>query len=77
MGLVAELLASPHLFEGLAIAVAFVFLSGYYGDFTEGFAYKGFPRIGWDNWQLTNHKAKVRFISSARELITEGFKQVR
>lgn len=77
MAIIADLLASPHLVEGIVIAVVVVFLSGYYGDFADGFPYKNVPSVGWDSWELTNKKAKARFISSAKEVIAQGFDQVR
>ena len=77
MTLVAELLASPYLLEGVAVTLAVIFLSGYYGDFAEGFPYSNVPSVGWDRWALTNRKAKQRFVTSSRALIKEGFDQVR
>lgn len=77
MGVFADLLASPYLVEGVVAAVAVVFLSTYFGDFADGFAYKNVPIVGWNQWELTNKKAKNRFVSSAKELIAEGFAQVR
>lgn len=77
MGVIADLLESPYLVEGVVVALAIVFLSTYYGDFADGFAYRNIPIVGWNTWELTNKKAKNRFLSSAKELIAEGFAQVR
>lgn len=76
MGLIADLLASPYLVEGVVVSVVVLFLSSFYSDFAEEFPYRGIPSVGWNPWSLTNKKAKSRFVSSARELIAEGFSQV-
>ncbi|KAK2768531.1 hypothetical protein FQN54_000387 [Arachnomyces sp. PD_36] len=77
MAILTDLLASPYLVDGIIVALGVVFLSNYFGDFADGFPYKNIPSVGWDSWTLTNKKAKDRFVSSARELIAQGFDQVR
>lgn len=77
MAILADLLATPYVVEGVIVAVAAVLLSSLFGDFADEFPYRNIPSVGWDSWTLTNKKTKDRFVSSARELIAQGFAQVR
>lgn len=77
MALISQLLDNPYTLQGVLVAAAFVILSAFYKDLTHGMPYKDIPLVGRGLWELSNKKAKNRFMTSARELITQGFDQVR
>lgn len=77
MAVISQLLDNPYALQGLLIAAAFVILSALYKDLTHGIPYKDIPIVGRGLWELSNKKAKNRFMTSARDLITQGFEQVR
>lgn len=77
MGLVNQLMENPYLLQGLVVAAALVVVSTLYNDLTHGIPYKNVPIVGRGLWELSNKKAKNRFMSSARQLFAQGFEQVQ
>ncbi|PYH45116.1 cytochrome P450 [Aspergillus saccharolyticus JOP 1030-1] len=75
MALIVEHLESHHLLQGAAVALLLVLVSSFYGAVISSFPYKNIPLIGKSQWELSNSKAKQRFVTSAKELIAEGFSQ--
>lgn len=77
MALITELVESPYLMQGVLVAIVLLFLSGFSRDLAHGLPYKNIPIVGRSRWELSNKKAKNHFMTSARELIAQGFEQVR
>lgn len=76
MAVIVELLENPYVLQGLAVVIFFVYVSHLLRDLADGFPYKNIPLVGKSRWELSNTKAKERFVSSANELIRQGFEQV-
>lgn len=75
---VLEALEAPTLLlRGSAAVLLVIFLSHLFRELADGFPYRDIPLVGKSRWELSNKKAKERFISSAHELIQQGFSQVR
>lgn len=77
MAVIVELLQNPNVLQGVAVALLTIFASHYFRDFADGFPYSKIPLVGKSRWELSNQKAKTRFVNGARELIKQGFSQVR
>lgn len=77
MALISQLLENPYTLQSVLVAAALVVLSAFYKDLTHGLPHKNIPVVGRGLWELSNKKAKDRFVSSARDLISQGFDQVR
>ncbi|RAL16400.1 cytochrome P450 [Aspergillus homomorphus CBS 101889] len=77
MALILEHLESQHLVQGAVVALLLIFVSSFYHDIADSFPYKNIPLIGKSRWELSNSKAKQRFVTSAKELFAEGFSQGR
>lgn len=76
MGVLAELLETPYIVQGVCIALLAVFVSSFWDDLADEIPYGRVPLVGKNWWDLSNKKAKSRFTRSARELIAEGFAKV-
>lgn len=76
MALVTELFDNPYLLQGVLVAIVLVFLSGFSRDLAHGLPYKNIPVVGRGRWEISNKKAKNRFVKSARQMISQGFEQV-
>ncbi|KAJ5564247.1 hypothetical protein N7513_000489 [Penicillium frequentans] len=77
MALVTELLSTPHIVQGICVALLVVFISSVWNDISDEIPYARFPLVGKSWWDLSNKKAKSRFSQSARALIAEGFTKGR
>jgi hypothetical protein len=76
MALISELLENQYFLQGIAVALLLVVVSNFYQELVAGFPYWHIPIVGRSRWEITNGKAKQRFLSSAKELIDQGFSQV-
>ena len=76
MALITDLFDNTYVLQGVLVAVALVFLSSFSRDLAHGLPYKNIPVVGRGSWEISNKKAKNRFMNSARELIMQGFEQV-
>lgn len=76
MALLADLSTSPYFLPCVLATLAFVLFSSLYDHIADEFPYRRFPTVGKGRWEITNRKAKNRFVTSARELISQGFSQV-
>ena len=77
MALLAELLATPYLVQGMCVAVLVLLVSSVWKDLADEIPYRQVPLVGKKWWDLSNKKAKARFSEAARALIAEGFAKVR
>jgi hypothetical protein len=77
MPVLLDFLESHYLFQGLVVAVAFVFVSSFFKELADGLPYSKIPLVGRNRWEISNAKAKKCFVTSAKELIAQGFSQVR
>lgn len=78
MAVILDVLEAPKLLlQGAAAALLVIFLSHFFRELADGFPYRDIPLVGKSRWELSNKKAKERFVSSARELIQQGFSQVK
>lgn len=77
MAILFDVLESHHLLQGVAVALLLIFTSTFYHELVDSFPYKNIPLIGKSKWEITNTKAKQRFVTSAKDLFAEGFSQVR
>ncbi|RAH46897.1 cytochrome P450 [Aspergillus brunneoviolaceus CBS 621.78] len=77
MAFIIEQLESYHLLQGAVVALLLVLVLRFSQESTESFPYKNIPLIGKSRWELSNSKAKQRFVTSAKELFEEGFSQGR
>ncbi|KAF9888074.1 hypothetical protein FE257_009339 [Aspergillus nanangensis] len=75
MALLLELLESQHAIQGLAVALVLLFVSSFYSALADGIPYWNIPLVGRSRWELSNTKAKNRFVTSAKDLIEQGFGQ--
>lgn len=76
MAVTAELLQNTYLLQGVAVALVVVFLSHYLRELADGLPYKNIPVVKKKGWGLSNLKDKQRYVSSAKQLIHQGFSQV-
>lgn len=74
---VVDSLDAQTIIRGIALALILVFVSQFFKEFADGFPYWHIPVVGRSRWELSNTKAKTRFVHSAKELIEEGFREVR
>ncbi|OOF99129.1 hypothetical protein ASPCADRAFT_513213 [Aspergillus carbonarius ITEM 5010] len=77
MAILFDVLESHHLLQGVAVALLLIFTSTFYHELVDSFPYKNIPLIGKSKWEITNTKAKQRFVTSAKDLFAEGFSQGR
>lgn len=77
MALLAELLTTPYLVQGMCVAVLVLLVSSVWKDLADEIPYRQVPLVGKKWWDLSNKKAKARFSEAARALIAEGFAKVR
>ncbi|GKZ68719.1 hypothetical protein AnigIFM50267_003461 [Aspergillus niger] len=77
MAVILEVLDNQHLLQGVVLALVLVFVSSFYHEIADSFPYKNIPLVGKGKWEITNTKAKHRFVTSAKELFAEGFSQGR
>ena len=77
MALLAELLTTPYLVQGMCVAVLVLLVSSVWKDLADEIPYRQVPLVGKKWWDLSNKKAKTRFSEAARALIAEGFAKVR
>lgn len=76
MAVLAELLETPFVVQGICFALLAVFVSSFWDDLADEIPYGRVPLVGKNWWDFSNKKAKSRFTQSARELIKEGFAMV-
>ncbi|KAF7182960.1 hypothetical protein CNMCM7691_002704 [Aspergillus felis] len=77
MSLLSELLQSPYFLQGIAVALLLVVVSNFYQVLVDGSPYRNIPLVGRSKWEVSNSKAKERFVASAKELFAQGFSQGR
>ncbi|GES63543.1 cytochrome P450 [Aspergillus terreus] len=77
MAVILDVLDTHHLVQGIAVALLLVFVSSFYRDLADGIPYRNIPLVGRSRWEFSNKKAKQRFVSSAKELMAQGFSQGR
>ncbi|KAF7594216.1 hypothetical protein BBP40_009920 [Aspergillus hancockii] len=70
-------LDNHYLLQGIAVVLTLVFVSNFYRELADGLPYRKIHLIGRSRWEITNAKAKKRFVASAKELIAQGFSQGR
>lgn len=74
---VLEALQAPSLLlRGAGAVVLLILLSHLFRELSDGFPYRDIPLVGKSRWELSNTKAKERFVNSAHDLIQQGFSQV-
>ncbi|KAF4201487.1 hypothetical protein CNMCM8927_001473 [Aspergillus lentulus] len=77
MALISELLQSPYFLQGIAVSLLLVVVSNFYRELVDGFPYRNIPLVGRSRWEISNSKAKERFVASAKDLFAQGFSQGR
>ncbi|KAJ5815383.1 hypothetical protein N7474_007160 [Penicillium riverlandense] len=78
MAVLAQVLESPYLIQGVVVALLAVLASSFWDDLSDEIPYRRVPLVGKNWWSdLTNKKAKARFTQGARALIAEGFSRGR
>ena len=76
MAVLAELLNSPYVVQGACVALLVVFITFIWDDIVDEIPHRRVPLVGRTWWEITNKKARARFVQSGRELIAEGFAKV-
>lgn len=76
IALLTDFSTSPYLLPCILATLAIVLVATLYNDISDELPYRRFPMVGKGRWEITNRKAKNRFLTSARELISQGFSQV-
>lgn len=76
MAVVAALLENTYLLHSVAVALVAVFLSHYLRELADSRPYKNIPVVKKSGWGLSSLKDKQRYVSSAKELIHQGFSHV-
>ncbi|KAE8392134.1 cytochrome P450 [Aspergillus alliaceus] len=76
MPVFADVLESHYLFQGIAVALAFAFVFHFYRELADGLPYSKIPLVGRSRWEISNSKAKKRFVTSAKDLFAQGFSQL-
>jgi len=77
MAVLTELLNSPYVVQGVCVALLAVFITSIWDDIVDEIPHRRIPLVGRTWWEITNKKARSRFTQSCRDLIAEGFAQVR
>ncbi|KAL1982503.1 hypothetical protein VTN96DRAFT_1228 [Rasamsonia emersonii] len=75
IALLTDFSTSPYLLPCVLATLAIVLVATLYNDISDELPYRRFPLVGKGRWEITNRKAKNRFLTSARELISQGFSQ--
>ncbi|THC99150.1 hypothetical protein EYZ11_001401 [Aspergillus tanneri] len=70
-----EYLDGQILVRGIAVTLILVLVCQFFRDLADGFPYWNIPIIGRGRWELSNAKAKERYVSSAKELVEQGFSE--
>lgn len=76
MAVLAELINSPYVVQGVCVALLAVFITSVWDDIVDEIPHRRIPLVGRTWWEVTNKKARSRFTQSCRDLIAEGFAQV-
>lgn len=80
MAVILEVLGTSEapnlLLRGAATVLVLILLSHLSRELADGFPYKNIPLVGKSRWEISNTKAKERFVNGAQELIQQGFSQV-
>lgn len=80
MAVILEVLGTAEapnlLLRGAATILVLILLSHLSRELADGFPYKDIPLVGKSRWEISNTKAKERFVNGAQELIRQGFSQV-
>lgn len=76
MAFIIESLDNQLLVQGTALVLVLIFVFQFFKELTDGFPYWHLPLVGRSRWELSNSKAKARFVHSAKELLREGFREV-
>ncbi|KAB8255566.1 cytochrome P450 [Aspergillus pseudonomiae] len=77
MPALAEILESHYFFQGIAVALTLIFVSNFYRELADGLPYRKIPLVGRSRWEISNTKAKKLFVTSAKDLMVQGFSQGR
>ncbi|PLB55417.1 cytochrome P450 [Aspergillus steynii IBT 23096] len=77
MAAIVDSLDTQSLIKATALVLALLFVSHFFHVLADGFPYWHIPLVGRSRWELSNTKAKARFLESAKELISEGFREGR
>ncbi|KAE8373091.1 cytochrome P450 [Aspergillus bertholletiae] len=77
MSILTDFLESHYIFQGVAVALTLIFASNFYRELTDDLPYRKIPLVGRSRWEVSNAKAKKLFVTSAKDLITQGFSQGR
>ncbi|RAQ67749.1 cytochrome P450 monooxygenase [Aspergillus flavus] len=77
MPVLATFLESHYFFQGIAVALALIFVSNFYRELADGLPYRKIPLVGRSRWEISNTKAKKLFVTSAKDLMVQGFSQGR
>ena len=76
MTVLADFLESHYFFQGIAVALTLTFVSNFYRELADGLPYRKIPLVGRSRWEISNKKAKKLFVTSAKDLMVQGFSQV-
>ena len=76
LDILGTLEAPSLLLRGAATVLVLIVLSHLSREIADGFPYKNIPLVGKSRWEISNTKAKERFVNGAQELIQQGFSQV-
>ena len=76
MASIVDTLDIQTLIRGLSLALFLVFVSQFLRELADGFPYWHIPIVGRGRWELSNSKAKARYVHSAKELLSQGFSEV-
>ncbi|KAE8158738.1 cytochrome P450 [Aspergillus tamarii] len=77
MTVLADFLESHYFFQGIAVALTLTFVSNFYRELADGLPYRKIPLVGRSRWEISNKKAKKLFVTSAKDLMVQGFSQGR
>ena len=77
MALLIELIHSPHIFQSACLVLVILIILSIWEDLMIEIPYYRVPLAGKKLWELSNRRAKSRFVVSARSIITEHFAKVR
>ncbi|KAI9046112.1 cytochrome P450 [Aspergillus affinis] len=75
MASIVDILDIKSLIRGLSLALVIVFVSHFLRELADGFPYWHIPIVGRGRWELSNSKAKARYVHSAKELLSQGFSE--
>ncbi|CAG7997808.1 unnamed protein product [Penicillium salamii] len=76
MAVLTELLNGPFVVQGASVALLVVLVTFIWDDIVDEIPHRRIPLVGRTWGDITNKKARSRFVQSSRALIAEGFAKV-